>query len=125
MTRSTGSTWGHVGRGAAPGPFPLELCAEGRAQCNGAAHHNAPRGPPSPPVSLDSCPSLQADIGGTWLSVPWASLSAGLKDALSTQYGVRGIPHFVVLSPDGQLICKEGRNAVMQDPSGLMFPWAV
>lgn len=66
----------------------------------------------------------QAEIGGSWFAVPWQTVEAqGFRDNLSRMYGVKGIPHFVLLSPDGQLVCKEGRNAVMQDQSGMMFPW--
>eukprot|EP01052_Picozoa_sp_SAG31_P041141 SAG31_NODE_6156_length_2145_cov_2.099218_4_plen_169_part_01 len=39
--------------------------------------------------------------------------------------GVKGIPTLVLFAPDGNLISKEGRTIIMEDPRGLRFPWTV
>ena len=65
----------------------------------------------------------QAEVGGSWFAVPWLSLASGLKDTLNSQYEGVAIPHLVLLSPDGEIVCKNGRDAVLQDQSGMMFPW--
>merc|ERR1712070_194960 len=36
---------------------------------------------------------------------------------------VQGIPSLLILGPDGNLITKEGRRAVDQDPAGEKYPW--
>ncbi len=35
------------------------------------------------------------------------------ESALSKQYGVRGIPSLVLLNPDGAVLTKDGRDAIM------------
>jgi nucleoredoxin len=47
-----------------------------------------------------------------------------LKDQLSKKFGVQGIPTLVVLSPEGEVITKDGRSGVMSDPQCEKFPWA-
>jgi len=56
-----------------------------------------------------------------WLALPFANRRA--KDALSRRFDVGGIPTLVILDERGAVITKEGRAAVMQDPSGAQFPW--
>jgi len=36
---------------------------------------------------------------------------------------VQGIPSFVILDGDGKVITKDGRDAVMKDPTGEKYPW--
>jgi nucleoredoxin len=57
---------------------------------------------------------------------PWAALpyqARDIKTALSKKYKVQGIPTLVILGPDGEVITKEGRNAVSADPQGAKYPW--
>jgi len=57
---------------------------------------------------------------------PWVALPFGSRDlqsALNKKYKVSGIPNLVILSPDGEVITKDGRDAVMKDPSGQKYPW--
>jgi len=57
---------------------------------------------------------------------PWAALpyaKRDVKNALSKKYKVQGIPSFVILDTEGNVITKEGRDAVSNDPKGDNFPW--
>jgi len=57
---------------------------------------------------------------------PWLALSyedRKLKEELSTFFGVNGIPSLCIVSPEGEIITKEGRGAVSGDPTGTEFPW--
>eukprot|EP00002_Diphylleia_rotans_P006952 TRINITY_DN163_c0_g1_i10.p1 TRINITY_DN163_c0_g1~~TRINITY_DN163_c0_g1_i10.p1 ORF type:complete len:408 (+),score=103.73 TRINITY_DN163_c0_g1_i10:114-1337(+) len=56
-----------------------------------------------------------------WLSLPYAD--RGRKGKLSNQFKVQGIPTFVILSPEGELITKDGREEVSSDAKGARFPW--
>merc|ERR1711988_605498 len=49
--------------------------------------------------------------------------TSDFKDKLSKKYKVQGIPSFVILDPSGDVITKEGRDAVMKDPAGEKLPW--
>jgi nucleoredoxin len=56
-----------------------------------------------------------------WLAVPFANKD--VKKALDKKFKVQGIPSVVILSPDGELITKDGRSAVSSDPTGEELPW--
>ena len=49
------------------------------------------------------------------MKMPWLALPHGdkRKGALSSKYGVKGIPKLVILSPTGELISENGRGEVM------------
>jgi len=56
--------------------------------------------------------------------MPWKALAfseRGLKKDLSDIYGVGGIPTLVLLTPDGKVITKSGRDAV--SVGAEYFPW--
>jgi len=57
--------------------------------------------------------------------MPWLAIPQGdpRKAALSKKYKVRGIPSLVLLDSEGNTITKDGRSAIMEDPSGKGFPW--
>jgi len=57
-----------------------------------------------------------------WLALPYSARDK--KAALSKKYKVEGIPSLVIINPaDGSVITKDGRSAVMKDPTGEKFPW--
>merc|ERR1712166_161033 len=57
-----------------------------------------------------------------WLALPYAERK--LKAALSKKFKVSGIPSLVILDGEtGELITKDGRDAVMEDLKGENFPW--
>jgi len=56
-----------------------------------------------------------------WLALDYADRKT--KEQLSSCFGVRGIPSFVIIDKDGSVITKEGREAVSADPTGVDFPW--
>jgi len=56
-----------------------------------------------------------------WLALPYSNRE--LKEALSKKYKVKGIPSFVILDSDGNIISTEGRDEIMGDPEGARFPW--
>ncbi|KAG1671015.1 hypothetical protein FOA52_014259 [Chlamydomonas sp. UWO 241] len=58
-----------------------------------------------------------------YASMPWAAMAWDAKEKaeLSTRFSVAGIPTFVMLSPDGQVVSSNARSAVMANPMG--FPW--
>jgi len=56
-----------------------------------------------------------------WYAVPFSDRDR--KNKLSGKFKVQGIPSFVILDTDGNLITDGGRAAVMQDPKGVKMPW--
>jgi nucleoredoxin len=56
-----------------------------------------------------------------WLALPFADRKR--KDKLSRKFGVQGIPMLCVVSADGELITKDGRARVSEDPAAAKFPW--
>jgi len=57
-----------------------------------------------------------------WLALPYSARDK--KAALSKKYKVEGIPSLVIINPaDGSVITKDGRSAVMGDPTGEKLPW--
>lgn len=46
-----------------------------------------------------------------------------LKGSLSSKFGVRGIPTLVFVDAEGNVISKDGRSFVDEDPAGEGFPW--
>merc|ERR1712054_215548 len=56
-----------------------------------------------------------------WLALPYSDRAT--KDALSKKFKVQGIPTFVIVGKDGEVITTDGRSAVMEDPKGDKFPW--
>merc|ERR1712187_446624 len=74
-------------------------------------------------VSSDKDQTAFEDYYG---EMPWTALPydrRDLKDTLSKKYKVQGIPSFVILNSDGCTITKDGRDAVMKDPTGAKYPW--
>merc|ERR1712216_147840 len=56
-----------------------------------------------------------------WVAVPYANRD--VKSQLDKKYKVQGIPSVVILGPDGELITKDGRAAISNDPTGEELPW--
>jgi len=57
---------------------------------------------------------------------PWLALDftdRKRKEQLSNAMNVEGIPSFVIVDKDGSVITKDGRAAVIGDPTGAEFPW--
>ena len=58
--------------------------------------------------------------------MPWKALpydARKLKDALSKKFKVSGIPAFVIVDAEGNLVTDKGRNGVDSDATGANFPW--
>ena len=59
--------------------------------------------------------------------MPWAALpfaERDLKASLSKKFKVNGIPAFVIVDGNGNLVADKGRNGLASDPTALSFPWA-
>lgn len=56
-----------------------------------------------------------------WLALPFADRET--KGKLSKKFKVEGIPTFVLLDADGNVITTSGREEVGSDPKGENFPW--
>ncbi|XP_064651154.1 nucleoredoxin-like [Lineus longissimus] len=57
-----------------------------------------------------------------WLALPYADRET--KNKISKTYGVTGIPTVVLLCGcSGEVITKDGRSIVSDDPSGAEYPW--
>lgn len=56
-----------------------------------------------------------------WLALPFEARD--MKEKLSAQFGVKGIPSLVFLTNQGELITKNGRDIVSRDPTGANYPW--
>ncbi len=58
----------------------------------------------------------------SWVALPFDK--SDLKAALNKKFKAQGIPSFGILGPDGSLITKAGRSAVMEDVAEAVgFPW--
>lgn len=51
-----------------------------------------------------------------WLALPFAEQN--IKEALSQQFGVSGIPSLIFLNADGSILSNDGRNMVTSDSQG-------
>lgn len=60
--------------------------------------------------------------GGDWLSIPFDDKKRNAQ--LNGLFEVEGIPTLVVVDENGNVINKNARGAVGNDPSGEGFPWA-
>lgn len=68
----------------------------------------------------------QAAFDSYYGEQPWAALPYEQRDAketLSKKFKVQGIPSFVILDGQGNVITKDGREAVDKDPTGTKYPW--
>jgi len=68
----------------------------------------------------------EASFDSYYAEQPWVALpydQRDLKAKLSKKYKVQGIPSLVILDPSGDVITKDGRDAVMKDPTGEKLPW--
>ena len=57
--------------------------------------------------------------------MPWISLPYGdpKKEALTKEYGIIGIPHLVVLKPDGTVVVQNGRPDVQKKKLAAFEEW--
>lgn len=55
-----------------------------------------------------------------WLALPFKDPR---KEALSDRFDVEGIPFFVILDPELNVVTTSARNAIMSDPNGTKFPF--
>jgi len=55
-----------------------------------------------------------------WLTFPFEDKRI---EKLSSRFEVQGIPTLVILSPEGEVITKSGRQAIGTDPRGAKFPY--
>jgi len=55
-----------------------------------------------------------------WLTLPNGS-DAG--SAIAQKFAIQGIPSLVIVSPDGQVISKNGRGDVTRSPSSALAQW--
>jgi nucleoredoxin len=66
----------------------------------------------------------QSSFDAYYKDMPWVAMPFDFeKEKLNKQFKVSGIPNLVILGPDGSVITKDGRDAVMGDPTGADFPW--
>jgi len=56
-----------------------------------------------------------------WKALPYSDRAR--KEELSKKYKVQGIPTVVILDGEGNVITKDGRAAISNDPEGEEFPW--
>ena len=96
-----------------------------------AAAHSASRAGPGAAVevvfvSSDRSAAAQAeymqDAHGAWLAVPHDSVQ--LRAQLSARCEVQGIPALVVLTAEGDLVTKAGREEVLASGSAAFSVWA-
>ena len=76
-------------------------------------------------VSSDKSPEAQMgymkETGMKWYTLPHRSSEGS---ALKQQFGVRGIPALIIVSPDGKTITKNGRGDVSSNPKGAIKAWS-
>jgi nucleoredoxin len=70
--------------------------------------------------SKEAMQGYMEETGMAWTAIPYGSEQ---KNKLSSKYGVRGIPTFVVVNADGELITKAGRRDVAQKGVDAFAEW--
>mmetsp|Transcript_83807 Transcript_83807/g.240966 ORF Transcript_83807/g.240966 Transcript_83807/m.240966 type:complete len:473 (+) Transcript_83807:71-1489(+) len=67
----------------------------------------------------------EGSFGEYYGEMPWLALPFGsnLKKKLDKKFEVEGIPCFVIVDAEGNVLNPDGRAAVSQDPEGKNFPW--
>lgn len=67
----------------------------------------------------------QAQFNEYFGEMPWLAIPHGdsRKEALSNRFEVEGIPFFVILDPERNVVTTSARNAIMGDPNGQKFPY--
>merc|ERR1712238_307798 len=63
-----------------------------------------------------------AIAGGDWLAIPWKDSTR--RRELDSLFEVDGIPCLVIVDEHGNIINKNARGAIGNDPTGDSFPWA-
>jgi len=73
-------------------------------------------------VSSDKDKEAFTQYYGTmpWLALPFEN---DKKDALDKKFKVQGIPTIILLDANGNLLNKNGRGVISNDPKGEDFPW--
>lgn len=75
-------------------------------------------------VSSDKSPQAQMgymeETNMKWLTLPHRGKAA---NSLAGKYGVRGIPALIIVSPNGEIITKNGRGDVSGNPKGALAKW--
>ena len=75
-------------------------------------------------VSSDKSPEAQMgymkETNMKWYTLPHRSSEGS---ALKRQFGVGGIPALIIVSPDGEMITKNGRGDVSSNPKGAIEAW--
>ena len=73
-------------------------------------------------ISLDK---EESDYEEFRKSMPWVSLpfKDPRKDALVKEFGIIGIPHLVVLKPDGNVVVQNGRADVQKKKLQAFEEW--
>jgi nucleoredoxin len=56
-----------------------------------------------------------------WVALPYAARDK--KESLSKKFKVQGIPSFVILDQEGNVVTPDARGEVSEDPEGENFPW--
>ncbi|KAJ7308818.1 hypothetical protein JRQ81_008086 [Phrynocephalus forsythii] len=56
-----------------------------------------------------------------WLAIPYTDETR--RSRLNRLYGIQGIPTLIVLDAKGEVITRQGRVEVLNDPECLDFPW--
>jgi len=77
-------------------------------------------------VVFVSSDQTEGEFNEYYKSMPWLALPyecRALKEMLSKKFKVQGIPSLVILDMEGNLITKDGRSKIMEDPKGESFPW--
>lgn len=68
----------------------------------------------------------QSEFEDYYSHMPWCAVpfdDAATRRALAGQFGISGIPTLIIIGPDGQVLNRNARMAVIQDRSGERFPW--
>jgi hypothetical protein len=78
-------------------------------------------------VWISRCRDVQS-YGQYFTEMPWIALppqeAMGERGQwLGEKYGVKGIPHLVLLDDVGNVITKDARNMIPKDKAGIGFPW--
>ena len=75
-------------------------------------------------VVFCSWDSNEEEFNAYYKTHPWLAMTRRDVDELSSQLQVRTIPSLIVIKGDtGDIITREGRMAVVKDPTAERFPW--
>jgi nucleoredoxin len=89
-----------------------------------AEWYNSEKKPDNMDIVFVSADRSKAEFNDYFATMPFKALpfDSEFKSSVPENFNISGYPTLIILAPDGSIVTKEGRKAIMDNPDG--FPWA-